>query len=206
MKKSIFLIICGWLMIFSSVVLGQNNGSTADFEKQRRDYQALETAIDLSVASKAIHERFINDPDGRNGIKILQDAVTTGDRSIVPYLKARKELGLGPAQYLDIALVALGETQYVDLAIEELRSENAAVRYHAIWRLARFKTKESYRKLYELLDDVAVRDPNPDDDQPIETLSWVTKEILFTTVENPPSSRQSTEAWKTWFKENHLID
>lgn len=206
MKKNIFLLICMCLLIFSSVVLGQNNDSTADFEKQRRDYQALETAIDLSSASRAMHERFINDREGSDGVKILQDAVTIGDRSVVPYLKARKELGLGPAQYLDIALVALGEKQYVDLAINELKSENATVRYYAIWKLARFKTKESYRKLYELLDDVTVRDPDPDDDQPIETSSWVTKEILFTTVQNPPSSRQSTEAWKEWFKKHHLID
>lgn len=204
MKKTI--LIFGWLIIFSTIAFAQNNDSTAEFEKQRRNQENLEVASEMSPASRIMHQRFIRDLDGKDGVKILQDAVLIGDRSVVPYLKARKELGLGPAQYIDLALVALGETQYVELAIEELKSKDPVIQYYAVWKLARFKTKESYRKLYELLDDNTNRDPNPDDDQPIETLSWVTKEMLSSTVENPPKNQQDTEAWKEWFKKNNLID
>ena len=170
----------------------------------------LMEATNANLASKALHQRLISSVAEPEMIKILQEAVKTGDRSIVPYLNARWEMGLGPAQHLDIALVALGETQYVDKTIEDLKSEDAAIRYYAVWRLARFNTKESYRKLYELLDDDASRDDHRGaDDYVIMPMSWVTMEILRSTVKGPPRGKDAADraAWKAWFQKNkHLID
>lgn len=205
-RKKTILIIFVWSIVLSIDVMAQNIAPTIEFEKQRRARQALDKAINATPSSKELHERFIETSSTNEEVQILQDAVKSDDRSIVPYLKARRDFGLGPAQHIDIALVALGETQYVDLAIEELNSEDPVVRYYAVWRLARFKTKASYQKLYELLDDVKNRDPVPDDDQPIETMSWVTKDILYSAVDDPPSDKYGTKAWKKWFKKNDLID
>ncbi|MEZ5428183.1 MAG: HEAT repeat domain-containing protein [Pyrinomonadaceae bacterium] len=175
-------------------------------EKNRRDREALETTANLSVASKTLHERLSEATSQKDFSRYLSDAVLVGDRSIIPYLKARLEGNFGDDQILEIALVNLGETQYVNETIEELKSEDYLVQYRAIWKLARFKTTESYRKLYELLDDNTNRDKNPDDDAVVRTLSQVTKDELFSTVENPPSDQNSTEAWKEWFKSRHLIE
>jgi len=201
-----WFLLCLVFFIFVIPGQAQNNDSQADFEKHRRDRQALDTAIALSLSSKDLHERFIKTSVSNEEVRILQDAVKSGDRSIVPYLKARRQLGLGPAQHIDIALVALGEMQYFDLAVKESNSEDAATRYWAIWRLARFKTKESYRKLYELLDDNTDRDDGQGDDYVIMPVSWVTKEILSSEFKDAPKYTESTEAWKEWFRKNNLID
>ncbi|MEP6848854.1 MAG: hypothetical protein ABI999_08345 [Acidobacteriota bacterium] len=109
-----------------------------------------------------------------------------------------------PAQHLDLALVALGEIQYIDKAIEELKSEEYVVQVDAIWRLARFKTKESYRKLYELLDDETNRATSRDTHSIVRTLADVTKDELLATVEDPPKGKDAhdTAAWKAWFAKN----
>jgi HEAT repeat protein len=203
------LIFLG-LIFFSTGILAQNvrhaEVSSASVEKSRRDQENLERTADLSPASRALHESLSRPISDSDRAKLVQDAVIIGDRSVIPYLKARLEGGYGPPHHLDIALVSLGETQYVDKAIKELESEDYMTKVYAIWKLARFKTKESYRKLYELLDDVTPRDDYPEDDAIIQTLSVVTKRQMASAVENPPSDQDSTAAWKEWFKKNHLID
>lgn len=192
MKKTI-LVIFGWLIVFSTIVSAQNNETKARFEKQGRDYEAFIAAADLSPATKIMHERFLSEADG---IKILEDALLVGDRSVIPYLKARKERGMGPPQYLEIALVRFGETQYVDLAIEETKSVDRTKRYWATWKLIRFKTQAAYQRLYEMLDDESNRGGGSGDDYGTRTVSQVTTDLLFSEVEDLPKDRHSTEAWK----------
>jgi hypothetical protein len=107
-----------------------------------------------------------------------------------------------------VALVHLGETQYVDEAVKELKSSDAMDRHYAVWKLARFKTRESYRKLYELLDDNTNRDHDPFDGQNVLPLSWVTIEVLLTIEKDPPKvkERHDTEGWKAWFVKNKLVE
>ena len=198
-------LVC--FIVSSIVVLGQNNDSTAQFEKQRRDDEALVATANANPASKALDRRLASTVVDRERVEILQEAVKTGDRGIIPYLKARRELGLGPAQHLDLALVALGETQYVDNAIEDLKSSAYVIQVDAIWRLARFKTKESYRKLYELLDDETNRATALDTHSIVRTLASVTKDELLATVEDPPKGKDAydTAAWKAWFAKNKQL-
>lgn len=95
MKKTI-LVIFGWLMVFSTIVSAQNNETKAAFEKQGRDEETFVAAADISPASRIMHQRFLSDDDG---VKILEEALLVGDRSVIPYLKARKERGMGPPPF-----------------------------------------------------------------------------------------------------------
>jgi hypothetical protein len=188
--------------------MGQKNDSTVAIEKQRRNDENLELTANASPASRTLHQRLSSTVIDDERVAILQAAVKSGDRSIVPYLEARREMRLGPAQELDLALVALGATEYVNSAIEDLKSEDAGTRYWAVWRLARFNTKEAFRKLYELLDDNKSRDDHRGaNDYVIEPMSWVTMEILSSTVEDPPKDKDAhnAAAWKAWFARNKQL-
>jgi hypothetical protein len=206
LKSAALLLMCG-MIAFSSTALGQKNDSTAAIEKQRREMESLETSSRLNPASIALHQRLSNTVVENERISFIQEAVRAGDRSVVPYLKARLEGGFGPANYLDVGLVALGESSYVDKAIEELKSNNYVVQVDAIWKLTRFKTKESYRKLYDLLDDMTNRDPDPNDDALYRPLAYVVMDELSSTVENPPKGKGSNDAaaWKAWFARNKQL-
>jgi hypothetical protein len=201
--KLFFLFVA--LFMFAVPGWAQNNDSRqTEFEKQRRDWENLQITAASSVASRFLHER-LSSP-GTDCESALNDAVLQGDKSIIPYLKARKEGGFGPAQYIDLALVALGETRYVDLAIEETRSEDPATRSWATWRLVKFKTKASYQRLYEMLDDVKYGNVPKDVDYLIDSMSRVTMDWLSSEVEDPPKNRSNVAEWKEWFKKNNLID
>ena len=179
----------------------------------KKNYREIMTERDAVYKSSAkiplekakfLYEKVAN--NSKDYDEIFSEAAKSKDSSLVPYLKARMECNYDSKIIIEVTLVPLGETQYVDSSIEELKSDEPAARSWATWKLVRFKTKEAYRALYETLDDDRNRDPVPDDDAPIMPQSWVTKDILADFVDNPPKDRQSTAAWKDWFKNNHLID
>jgi hypothetical protein len=197
-----FLLLLTAFFVFVHTSPAQTSETKVTSERLVRKEEAFIAAADLSPATRIMHERFLS---GADGVKILEDALLDGDRSVIPYLKARKEVNMGPPHYLDIALVRFGETQYVDLAIEDTKSVDRNKRYWATWKLVRFKTKAAYQRLYEMLDDESNRGGSGDD-YGTRTVSQVTTDQLFAGVEDPPKDRHSTEAWKEWFKKNNLLD
>jgi len=211
MKKTI-LMICIWLITFCVATTAQKEKKVSEYEAGAEyscpSQEDIRTVIATSQASMSLH-LVLSDPNRKNWRRSLRnavnDAVKTGDKSLVPYLKMRMQCYFGPTHSLDIALVALGETQYVDKAIKQVETGNHVVRYWAVWKLVRFKTKESYQKLYELLDDDKIPDQHKAKDASVGSLSEVTKTHLFREVDNPPSDRYSTEAWKAWFRKNHVV-
>lgn len=178
-------------------------------EKVQREQIAIEKAANSSSASRALHDRVSTSATSQEQTDAIVEAGRTGDKAVIPYLKALVAANDSRSYEVEIALVHLGNNEYFSKTVVELSSEDPGVRYYAIGKLSRFKTKEAYRKLYELLDDDTDRDDNPKDDAIIRTNAEVVKDWLASTVENPPtaSDQCKTAKWKEWFEKNkHLIE
>jgi len=209
--SNIVLFLLAGLFAFSTAAMAQDPGlqrvAVEKAEKNRRNRAALDETIESSGTVKALHER-LSKADEEGFKKALSEVVAAKDRSVVPYLKARLALYSDSAFYIEVSLMRLGEKDYFDKAVAELSSDDPAIRTYAVWKLSLAKTKEAYRKLYELLDDERVRDDDPDDDMLIQSLSDVVKDRLASTEEDVPKgkSARDTAAWKDWFVQKHLID
>jgi hypothetical protein len=195
-------------MVLSISAFGQDPDALRQLaervEKSRREQAAIDQGVEYSRTARAIHES-----SGKERSRLLSDAVQAGDSSIIPYLIAAVAANWSGSPELEVALVQLGEKEYFDKTVTELSSKDATVRYYAIWKLAMFKTKGAYRKLYELLDDEAVRDDGDHGDYIVLPLAHIAKERLASTVDNPPKGKDAydTAAWKAWFAKNkHLIE
>lgn len=180
-------------------------------ERTNRDAAAMEKGASASPAAKALHER-ISQQGGlseRDLSKVMADVISAGDKSVIPYLKARLDADYGGKSQIEVVLVRLGEKEYIDRTVEELSSKDISIQDLAVWKLSMFKTKEAYRELYKLLDNETVRGPVNQGDYSVPSLASVVKDTLILTVDNPPSGahKYSTPAWKAWFETNRqLID
>lgn len=140
-------------------------------------------------------------------LQVLDPYLQKGETRIVPYLKAHLEQYRVCNDEIQVALVKLGEDEYYQRILLEIRSDEPSFRVRAIRKLAQIKSKESYRKLYELLDDTS--GSKQGSDYVIAPLNHYVMESLLQTVEDPPtgSKRYDPEVWKAWFEKNrHLIE
>lgn len=178
-------------------------------DKYIADQSAMERAASSSASARALHYRLSKISSESDFTRALDNVVSSGDKSVIPYLKARLDADHSGKNEIEVALVRLGETEYFDRAVEELSSRDVTIQNVAIWKLSMFKTKEAYRKLYELLDDESVRDVDGHGDYVVPSLAFMVKDRLASTVQSPPIGgyKYSTTAWKAWFEKNrHLIN
>ncbi|MBX3299640.1 MAG: hypothetical protein KF736_09280 [Acidobacteria bacterium] len=139
--------------------------------------------------------------------KAVAPYITQNERRIVPYLNAHLALYRDCGIAISVALVKLGDNGHFQVILEELTSEILGVRTRAIEKLSLIQSKESYRKLYELLDDTSGGEYGSDF-AVLPTNRYVV-ECLSRTIAYGPKGmdRFSPDAWKAWFERNrHLID
>lgn len=212
--KSFLSVLFAGFFLSTATVFAQDPRFEQDvkekIEKSRRDRAALEAAANASDSAKALAQKFAV-ASSENQIKqIIDDVVQNGDKSVIPYLKSLLAGGFtGSSSLIEVALFQMGEEEYLNKAMKEISSDTAQIRYIAIWKLAQFKDKRAYRKLYELLDDETIREKNTANDYLVPTMSGMVKEELARTVDDPPkgADRFSTEAWKKWFEDHpSLLD
>lgn len=179
-------------------------------EKADRDRAAMNKAMSSSPPARALHERLLQTGLSERDLSpAMAKVISAGDRSVIPYLKARLNADYGGRSQIEVVLVRLGEKEYVDEAIRELASDNFNIQHLALWKLSMFGTREAYRKLYELLDDESPRGKVGDRHFLVRSWAYMVKDTLAATAEDPPqgADRYSTAAWKAWFEKNrHLID
>ena len=210
--KNVLILLFGTLLLWAPSYAQDpalNSLAKNKTEKYNSDQAALEDAASLSPAAKALHERLSRNLSEIEVSKALDYVVASGDKSVVPYLRARLKADYGSKSEIEVALVRLGESEYFTKTLDELSSEDVSVQNLAVRKLSMFKTKEAYRKLYQLLDDEKVRDRGGHGDYIVPSLAYMVKDRLALTVENPPvgADKYSTAAWKAWFQINrHLID
>ena len=209
------LVISGWVMMFFTITFSQSSisspsnsslGGKNDSASQLScDNETFEKIADLSTEARLLQQRLMVDVRRGDHSDVILEAAKTKDKGLVPYLKKLLECKYSVSPLVvEVALVSLGESEYVDKTIGELKSKDTTVQSYAVWKLARFKTKDSYKKLYELLDDNTNRQGPVNDytDYIIPPLSLVAMEELSSTVDDPPKDQYSVVAWKKWF-ENH---
>lgn len=214
--KNIFSFLFVSLVVFVSATVAQVQEplerQQARSEKNRKVAAAksvIESEVNSSLAIKNLDERLSAVSKDNDFSQIISEIVRANDRSVIPYLKARLVVYDRRNLDIEVALVKLGDTEYFNKAVTDLSSRDVVVPYYAVWKLSLFKTKEAYRKLFELLDDETNRDDNPNDDAVIETISSIVKDRLAQTVDNPPQGMEkyNTKVWKAWFARNkHLIE
>jgi HEAT repeat protein len=111
----------------------------------------------------------------------------------------------------DVALAKLGRTEYLKRILSQTdKSKNILIRYEAIRKLILIDSKESYTKLYELLDDTNEIKSESDDVTFVSIAGFVIGE-LSKVVDCPPtekgkfiSNEMAVKLWKDWFKRQKL--
>lgn len=212
--KNIFSFLFVSLVVFVSAMVAKVQEPVerqqARTEKNRKVAVAksvIENEVNSSLSSRRLDERLLAVSKDNDFSQIISEIVRANDRSVIPYLKARLVVFDRRNLDIEVALVKLGDREYFDKAVTDLSSTDVILPYYAVWKLSLFKTKEAYRKLYELLDDETNRDENPSDDAVIETLSSIVKDRLAQTVDNPPQGmdKYNTKVWKAWFARNKRL-
>lgn len=211
MKSRFTLIIVLFIGILAALAMPAGAQRSEDVEKLRRHNEqnrqnqaAIDDALLRSVTAVAIHKS-----TGDERIRLLSEAVRTRDLSVIPYLRALIKANWDGLFDVDVTLVKLGEMDIFDKIVRDTRSDVPRDRYTAIAKLAQIKSKDSYRKLYELLDDESFPKGRVDGDSILQSTSALVMDQLSITVANPPkgSDRFDKNAWKAWFEKNrHLID
>lgn len=214
--KNIFSFLFVSLVVFVSAMMAQVQEplerQQARSEKNRKVAAAKSvtgSAVNSSLTVKRLDERLAKAATSEEFSQAISEIIQRNDRIVVPYLKARLVLDNEGWVYIEVALVHLGEREYFDKTVEELKSKDIVVPYYAVWKLSLFKTKEAYRKLFELLDDETPRVEKQAIDAQVLTLSGLVKDRLASTEDNPPKGANvyDTKAWKAWLARNkHLIE
>ncbi len=212
MKKIISAQIL--LLIIGITVFAQADWKRYEEEAKQRKIASEQREADLQQILKQSGAAKILKANIEAGKKnAVSNAVSTDDNSLIPYLKW---LVAGVDSVTDdsseefqaqIALIKLGDEQTFDKVAAELISNDYFVQDFAVRKLARAGTKASFRKLSELLDDVAERDVSslPSDARiAFANKSETAMYELSLVVENPPIKKGSTggtvQLWKDWFK------
>lgn len=207
-KCSLFLFV---FFVCLSGIHAQNKKEQIRYEEKRRLYETNRAAMEKS---------FIDYPQAKDLRDVLMSATTSQDcsqaiypfveqneRRIIPYLKTHLELYNVCKSEINVALVRMGEDEYYQRILSELKSDVPVVRVKAIEKLSLLKSKESYRKLYELLDDTS--GGKSGSDYIVRQMNYYVMDRLLRTVENPPTgpTRYDPAVWKAWFEKNkHLIE
>lgn len=203
------IVIVSAAFLFSTVTLAQNPETErlarAKTEKAQQDRTKIEQTLIESKAARELDKRLSVITSEAELRKVMSESVAAGDKTVVPYLKARLEANYFGKNDTEIALVRLGEKEYLDKTIGELSSTDDGIRSAAVWKLSMFKTREAYRKLYELLDDETVQDGKDHGDYLVPSLSRLVMEKLASSVENPPHRTHDKAEWKAWFARNKSL-
>jgi hypothetical protein len=108
----------------------------------------------------------------------------------------------------DVALAKAGNTKYLNRILSQTdASKVPRIRQEAVRRLILIGNNESYKRLYELLDDTTMPKSNGGDDLELPVSEAIMYE-LEKVVTNPPNLKKVYETidrinlWKKWIKEN----
>ena len=141
--------------------------------------------------------------------KSILEAGSSGDKTLVPYLKT---LAAKDSPWAYMALAKLGETEYLNQILTEVDAENPSIQDRAMEKLSYVGGKAAFKKFYELLDDIT---PRQTESRCVVffTRSVMAMFFLRKMVENPPTSTRHSgnskdiALWKEWFITNkHLIE
>lgn len=179
-------------------------------EINRQKEAALKAAAGMSETANALKVKV---DQGKSGV--ILEAVNSGDKSLIPYLKllasdSRARSRNGSAAFeAHVGLAILGDDEAFAQILEEVgKKDSHRVLASAHAKLALIGSKESYRILYEALDD-HTNEPSEASDMFFSTVSHGVMSLLAKTVKNPPTGKDkySVDAWKAWFERNrHLIE
>lgn len=177
----------------------------------------------MSDSAKALAEK-VKEGDNQSILK----AGNSGDKTLIPYLKALASKGSPWAQ---MALAKLGEREYLDQILVEVDADSPDIQSRGIRKLAYVGGKEALKKFYQLLDDTAPRE-NPNCKKEMERFKENHSEIekcgfccdvlvltrssmailyLSQMVDNPPTKRgmwgieEDVPLWKEWFERNKYL-
>jgi len=202
------------LLIMATVATAQDN---SEFERRQQQKQQKESTLQQAVAASASAKALKAKVDAQESDVILE-AAKTGDKSLIPYLKLlatgefKRTIEGSAAFEAHVALVKLGEEEASTEIFAELDSESPRVQNAAIAKFALVGNKVAYKKLYELLDDIANRSSETTD-VAYGSKSRTVMVYLGRTVDNPPLlpngnvNYYDISVWKAWFAKNkHLIE
>ncbi len=181
----------------------------ARMERGRKASAALDAIADISPSLKTLRG---------DTVGMIVEATKTEDPALIPHLKvlASDEKWRSMRDRAEfqahVALAKLGEPFALPEIFSEVDSRDYLTRSGAVAKLAQIGNRDSYRKLFALLDDTTVRDDNKAMDVIIHPNSELVMEELgsiFKDVPRKPNGVVSydTPAWKEWFAKNkHLIE
>lgn len=160
MKIKIYLlfVICFVMTLTVSAQDPEKFTNTAQVEIARKKDAALDAIANLSPSLKAIKD----DP-----VRMIIEAAKLENPDLQSYLTYLKVLAQdGQARSIKgsvefeshIALAKLGDSFALQEIFSEIDSRKYLVRRGAITKLAQIGSKDTYRKLYSLLDDSIIKD------------------------------------------------
>ncbi len=160
---------------------------------------------ELSDSARTLSKRIKTE-----GSKAILDAGDSGDKSLIPYLKKLASDSKEP--WAQIALAKLGEEKYINQILVEVDSPDELVRTNGLEKLVRVGGKVTFRKLYEMLNQLKPL-PQTDNKRRYRYDRYTGAYEVFTylnrVVEDVPKAdvkgnywTNQINLWKAWF-ENH---
>jgi hypothetical protein len=203
MKTAIYIGIVALAILFPNTFVSAQKVDPKDEQRLvdvRLLNERIKNAASLSKSATELQTKLINDHK-----TAIFEAVEIGDDSLMPLIEIYAELGMYNA---DTALAKSGRTEYLTKIIRQTdKNSRIQDRYIAIRKLILIANRDSYQRLYELLDDTEVP-VSPSGDEIYQSIASLVINQLSQTVSNPPALRniydttQRIKIWKKWFEEH----